>query len=431
MKVIGQISSRETIDFIGYQIQQIQQGGFAVLIGLFLYLPLCILAIPIVLSIRLIAPFFLVRFGDLFSSRIGHFAANTELYLCEIDAGINVPTQKYIDIFYMPHKPICNYQLAKMWKRKLLILPSWTLSPIDRVNRIIPGGKIHQVGYNTQHDRDVHNLLDQFPVHINFSNEEEKKGAAGLAAMGLPKGAKFICLTVRDSAYLAAHQPDRDHSYHDYRDSDIQNYVLAAESLARLGYYVIRMGVNVHEAMKCDTKGVIDYAANGMRSDFMDIYLGAKCEFCISVGTGFDAIPLIFRRPIVYVNMVPILYLFTFRSQFLGIVKHHFDIKTKKELTLSEILARGAGHCVRASDFEAKGIYLVENSPNEICDTVIEMVQRVEGTWKSSENDNALQKRFWGLFSIKAFDQHRAPLHGKIYSNFGTAYLRSNEWWLL
>ena len=44
----------------------------------------------------------------------------------------------------------------------------------------------------------------------------------------------------------------------------------------------------------------------GQRSDFMDIYFGAKCHFFIGVGTGIDAIPDIFRRPILYVNVVPL-----------------------------------------------------------------------------------------------------------------------------
>src|ERR1035437_8809875 len=93
--------------FIKRQAKQIQQGGTTVFVRkiklLFrklFKLPLYILAIPSVLIIRLIKPWLLVRVGTLISSRIGHFAANTELYLCEQDAGINIPNQRRIDIFY-------------------------------------------------------------------------------------------------------------------------------------------------------------------------------------------------------------------------------------------------------------------------------------------------------------------------------------------
>ena len=120
--------------------------------------------------------------------------------------------------------------------------------------------------------------------------------------------ARFVCFIVRDSSYLDSLPLYRhlDLSYHSYRDCNIQNYVLAAEELAERGYYVIRMGAKVKEAFNVKHPNIIDYAFNGMRSDFMDIYLGAKCTFCVTVGTGFDSIPFIFRRPIVDTNFVPL-----------------------------------------------------------------------------------------------------------------------------
>ena len=81
-----------------------------------LKLLLYILALPAVLVIRMIRPLLLERWGGLISTRIGHFAANTEMYLCERDAGINVPKQRHVDIFYM-ESSICNQQLAIIWKR--------------------------------------------------------------------------------------------------------------------------------------------------------------------------------------------------------------------------------------------------------------------------------------------------------------------------
>lgn len=427
-----------TAPFIKRQIYQIQQGGSAVLVrkikillGKFFNLPLYILAIPAVLAIRLIKPWLLVRLNGLISSRIGHFGANTELYLCERDAGINVPTQRHIDIFYMAYKPICNQQLAIMWRRVLRIWPNWILAPIDRINRLIPGGASHEIGNNTQHDRDVHNLLNRFPPHLQFTFEEEVRGEAGLRKIGIPTEAQFICLAVRDSAYLAAHLSGGDYSYHNYRDSDVQNYVLAAEELADRGYFVIRMGAKVCTAINSTHPKVIDYATNGMRSDFMDIYLGAKCAYCISVGTGFDAVPLIFRRPIAYVNMVPIGYLFTFREQFLGIFKHHFEAQSNRKLSLAEIFSHDVGFCMTTSDYETKGVDLIENTPEEIRDVAIEMAERLNGTWQAHADDKTLQQRFWEIFPINAIDACEGrPLHGEIRARFGAAFLRNNPDWL-
>ena len=391
-------------------------------------LPLLILGIPVVLVIRLIRPWFLVRWGRLYSERIGHFTINTELYLCELDAGVNRPRQRHVDFFSIG-LPICNQQLAKMWKRVLRVRLDRILTPVKQANRLIPGGAIHIISINSLGDRDVHNLIDHFPPHLRFTDKEEARGEAGLRMMGISADSRFVCLIVRDSAYLDAYSP-RDWSYHNYRDSDIQNYVLAAEELAERGYFVIRMGAKVREKIKSSHPRVIDYASNGMRSDFMDVYLGAKCEFCISGVAGFDGVPFIFRRPITWVNFVPFGFLPTSGAQFMGITKHHFSLQMGRELTLREIFSNGAGLDMRSSDYESKEIQLIENTPEEIRDVVIEMSERLKGTWQPQKDDEALQQRFWEIFPTKLEMANGKPLHGEIRSHFGAAFLQNNEDWL-
>lgn len=383
--------------------------------------PLFVLAIPFVLVMRLMRPFLLVRIGALRSDRIGHFAANTELYLCERDAGINVPNQRYIDIFYML-KPISNEQLAKMWRRILIVWPAWILLPIARLNRLLPNAKVHEI--STTHGRDVYNLYDRFPAHLRFTIEEEAIGQAELLEIGVPKGAPYVCLNVRDSAYLYWAKDLA------YRDSKIKDYVLVAEELANRGHFIIRMGAKVHEAIKITHPRVIDYATNGMRSDFMDIYLGAKCHFAISTGTGWDSIPEIYRRPIVYVNFVPLGYLPGFRHQTISIVKHHFSLSKNRKLSFSEIFAEGVGFCLQTSDYDSKRVQLFDNTAEEIRDVAIEMDDRLNGTWLSHKDDEVLQKRFWEIFPVDAVNSEGTSLHGEILARFGASFLRNNRSWL-
>lgn len=77
------------------QINQIKKGGKVVLYKktIRLVCSLCeilfsLLLLPLIIILRLISPFILIRFSELISSRIGHYAANTELYMCERDIGI-------------------------------------------------------------------------------------------------------------------------------------------------------------------------------------------------------------------------------------------------------------------------------------------------------------------------------------------------------
>lgn len=395
-----------------------------------LELPLYLFAIPLVLLIRFISPWFLVRFGELESPRIGGLAAIPELYLCEQDAGINVPSLPYIDVFYMP-EPICNQQLSLMIKRTLRIWPAWLCKPVHRLSKFFFTTSIHEVGTNTMFDQDVYGLLDVYPPHIKFTDEEIIRGEAGLRAMGIPSGASIVCITARDSAYLSSHLPQRNYSYHSYRDSNIQNYALAADELAKRGYYVLRMGAIVCSEMPTTDIKVIDYACNGMRSDFMDIYLGFKCALCISSGTGWDAIPLIFRKPIAYVNLMPLGYHLTYRKTPLAITKHHYLSSEDRNLCLSEIFDRGLGFADATSTYEKKGVELIENSAQEIRDLAVEMVERLEGVWQESDRDLYLQSRFWEIFPTGIVNSYAGQFQGGIrQSRFGAAFLRNNSDWL-
>lgn len=387
-----------------------------------------------VLIIRLLKPVILIRMNQLISPRIGHLAANTELYLCERDYGINVPPGRYFDIFYHGGVRIANQQLAKMWARILPVAPKWLMEPAYFINKSIPGGSVHEVGYNSQFDRDILNLYNKTPRHLSFSDSEEKKGQEGLRAMGIPDGADFVCLVVRDSAYLNANLPVESRwIYHDYRDSAISDYSLAAEALAGQGCYVVRMGELVNESLRTSKPKVIDYATNGMRSDFMDIYLGANCLFCISTGTGYDAIPTIFRRPIVFVNYLPIGYALTFLPESLFITRRHFLETQDRELSLGEIFEIGAARCLSSECYKNRKVVLRDNTPDEIRDVSLEMLNRLRGKWVDTPNDAALQKRFWEIFDVDICDEYpgmHRRLHGAIQSRYGAQMLRDNANWL-
>jgi len=419
--------------------QQIKSGGYSVLlkktlslIFLILQTPIYFSAFPIALFIYLIKSFFLIRLGELPSGRIGHFSMNVELYCCEKEENINTPSQKHIDIFFL-QKVVCNKQLAKMWRRKLIVLPRWLVYPIYKVNlflnKLIPVKESTKIGPENS-DRDIYNLLEKSNSHISFTKNEEKKGKNNLKDFGIDVNCKFVCLLVRDSAYLDRHknQTKNDFNYHNYRDADINKYLLAAEELTKRGYYVFRMGSKVLKPMQSSNPKIIDYANTKLRSDFMDIYLGAKCTFCISVGgAGFMGVPFVFRKPNAYI-MVPFGHLCTANKYDLMITKNHIFNKTKKRLSFSEIFSRGVAIAYRQEEFDKKDITLEENSPEEIRDLSIEMDDRINGNWIEKDEDLELQDRFWKIFSENIKKQNlEVPLHGKIKARFCSNYLRKNN----
>ena len=422
-------------------LYQIKKGGIKVIIKkirtiifLTLKIPFFIISIPSVIIIRLISPWILIRFGEIESSRIGHFAKVLELYLNDLDEGINISQKKHIDFFFLRNNQIANKQLAKMWRRTLRIWPTFLLQPIYKANQFmnifLPNNSKHRINFTL---RDYNNLLEKFKPHLKFTEQEEVDGQKFLQNLGFQKNDKFVCLLVRDSGYLNRHHkysnedPSR-WAYHSYRDGNIDRYVLAAEELAARGYYVFRMGINVLKKFNLSNPKIIDYANLKIRSDFMDIYLGAKCTFCISTQAGFDEIPIIFRKPVAYVGVVPLALLESHNKDSLIIPRKHISKKTKEKLSISEIFYSNVSTSLKSKEYDFNNVELEENEPEEIRDLVIEMDERLKGSWKENSEDLLLQKNFWEIFekNIKNLNYHE-PLHGKIKAKFCSKYLKQNK----
>jgi putative glycosyltransferase (TIGR04372 family) len=395
-----------------------------------IFLPFSILLLFLIRAIR---PFFIIRISFLISWRIGHYAGNMDMYLCERKNNINLDRIKIIDLWFDKTKP-CNSQFKIMLKRVINIYPRWLLHPIYILNNWIPGGAKNIIPENVSSDRDILNLTytseKASPINANnieFTKKEEQKGMERLIRFGLNHNSKFVCLVVRDSAYLE-HQKNEnstgvDWSYQDYRDTSIQNYILAAEELVKNGYYVFRMGSVVNEPMNINNEMIIDYATNGMRSEFMDIYLSAKCEFCISSGTGIDAVSSLFRRPKLIVNLESIEYFHSFFLNDITLFRKMRNINNKELLSIKSIIDKGVGGFSRKDSFSNNGVELIENTPIEIKDAVVEMILRTSGEWNDNWYDIEVKPVIESIFS-------KSKLHGKILSKFSTSFLRENKYLL-
>lgn len=381
------------------------------LLKFILFLPF----LPFCIFIIFIRPIILIRIGSLYSDRIGHFAGNTELYLCELKAGINKPDSKFIDLFFLSGK-ISNNQLLKMWKRELNIISSILLYPIYFWFNIFFFTRIHIIKQPTSLDRDVYNLFDKYPPFLKFTKKEEDIGRKTLLSYGLKENDKFICLNVRDSAYLS----DPGYDYHSYRDCDINNYIYTATKLSELGYTVFRMGAKVKNKLITSNPKIIDYASNGMRSEFMDIYLGAKCYFSISTSSGWDSIPYIFRRPIVYAPVQPINNLFTFSNKFIGIFKHHLLLTEKRLLSIREIFKSNVFNSLETNDFKKYNIKLLEPSENEIWEVTHEMLNNIKSDFK---NINYSKKQDKIVVFYENYGNLKKKFHGIIKGQVGSKFI--------
>ncbi len=434
------------------QFEHISSGGYPVLliklkklVFLLPRIPLYFLAFLFVLMMRLISPIVIVRLEQLDIGRIGAIIYG-DWYLSQKIDGLY--RGRYLDFFYFI-KSInhVNGQWMKMWKRALPTLAGAELwENVQRLNRLFPGYQNYEIpdthvypamkkwrpqitdkffGKIYKDDKRLNAVIKNKKPNITFSFKEQKKGQRVLEELGIPKDKGYICFWARDAAYLDSALPTMDWSYHNYRDSTIHNYIPAIDEMTNLGYYGIRMGALVKEQINVSNPSIIDYASNGMRTDFNDIYISSHCRFFLCSDGGISSIPESFRIPVIYTNWTLISNLLSGANVISGLVifKKFYLKKEKRFMSFSEILNLEFGGEPTNNIFEKLQLELIENTPEEICAVTTEMHERVNDTWVSTEEDEELQKCFWALLGP---DRLKSPdLH------IGAEYLRENRAFLV
>lgn len=410
------------------------------LFKILLQLPIYILSIPFLLLIYSLSFFFLIRISKLKSSRIGPLAIATELYICEKKN--DCKSKKKLDLFYFPFRSICNNQLAKMWRRKLIIVPEYFLHPVYQLNKILSNyfdfAKKHDVLQSCVSmliERDIYNLLKKTAPSLQFTKKENELGKKFLNEMGLKKDDKFVCLIIRDEEYLKNFD-NNDYSYHSFRNISVDKFSTAAEYIAKRGYFVFRMGKKVEKPFKSKNPKIIDYANLECKSDFLDIFLGANCFFCLSSTCGFDNVPVIFRKPVAYIE-APVATFLSHDQNSIVITRPHYLYKESKNLTFREIAGSEIARTFGTKNFHNLGIEIKDPSKKDILGLTKEMIDRLEGKWTETPEDKLLQEKFWRIYKSSSYTNEmthnpllKKKLHGDIKIKFGTYFLRKNISWL-
>ena len=308
--------------------------------------PVLIFTLPVALlfffPIVILSPIILIRFGLLHSDRLGHFSANTELFLCEqVKKEKDKDKKLTIDFFYFPTNP-CNLQLAKMIKRKLFILPKIICRPFCLISRKIKFLKSHVTGKATAGDYDVNNLYRKIPTQISLTKEEIKLGENLLENMGA-KNKKIVLIIIRDPKYFKVHYNlnFKSKSHHDHRNDRIQNFSSAILELLNKNYFVIRMGNIAETKLNIKHKNFVDYPFSKIKSDFLDVFLAYKACFCISNLTGYDGLITMFRKPLLSIGSMPIGCMYSSSENYLNTIYPHYSKKLNRYLKIKEIFDLG------------------------------------------------------------------------------------------
>ena len=346
-------------------------------------------AVPIVFIIRLIHPWRTIRLGTIRCDRIGHFAADSGHQL----GMLHLKEKQFVDLYWLPVNT-CNKFFSELVCRHLSV--HWWVRPLDYWNRWIPGGADHWRPSSITKSRDLDGYLERAGVKFSFLPRESEDGKKWLRDRGWREGEQFVCLLVRDSAYLdhAMTQENGYWKYHEFRDTDITDYESAILWLAEKGIWVLRMGKIMAKPLKIKHTKIIDYAFDLDRSDFLDVWLFANCDFCISTGSGPDAISDIFRRPLLLLNYIPLRDMFSW-SYALHFPKKLFWQNNGYQLSLSDYIEHSY---LSADEYHRAGIKIKDLSSENIQDAVQEMWSRLQGTWHDTDYSEKCNELFWRVF---------------------------------
>jgi putative glycosyltransferase (TIGR04372 family) len=340
-------------------------------------------ALAVVILTRVVRPIVRVRFASLNAARLGHLALDAEMMLCETQHRAKAAGFRSFDVWclWTGVLPIANHYLLGLWRSAIAVLPEAFGQTILQVNGLLPGTDSHLIPYRkgiaglTNHlQGDPYDCFYRFPPHVEMPSRDVERCREELAELGVPRGAKFVCLAVRDPAYLSGfrHLGLEDH---DYRNAAIEDYLRAAEWLGSRGIYVLRTGKEVSGTISGSSEMIIDYANSGRRTEMLDVFLSRECEFCLSTGNGFDSLALLFRRPVLYTNLAQLDQIaLNFDTRF--VPRNFISTTDGRMLPASEVYGRGL-HLIRSSrELIDCRVAQIPNTDQEIADAVEEFVDQ-------------------------------------------------------
>ena len=347
--------------------------------------PLFAFSFFVLLVLKLIQPITKFQLCVVGFHRYGHLALEPEIFLAEqeILKATGASRRRVITIWSLgPIVKQSNRFLASKWKEELLVLPSWFVGSLQRVGLFIPFLKLKEPKLSITGSL---NGLDKTDSHVSLSAEEMEEGRKRLIEIGINPDEPYVCLIVRDGGHYKS-KGDIESAGYELLNFDINDFSGVAEVLIESGFQVVRMGSGSERPFTSKPDGVVDYALSKYQSEFLDVYLAATCEFAVSTQTGPDAVCMLFRRPVLYVDVTRYCQFF-FGSELATWSPVRLQ-KNGSILNLSEVVNSEIAWFKDPNLFSKNGISQQKTSSSELKELVRSYIRA-----RGSEDEKALSVR--------------------------------------
>lgn len=313
---------------------------------------------PIYLLLLFIRPFCKVKFGNIYSSRIGHLC---ELHQIIVLKKFNKEREIYLISFT---KPIVNKYLHKIIsKEKNYIEINSTLGKYFSIFlKLINDNKIDLDLSGKKYFYNLNKYIEYKtyikPIYFNKSDFGQHLDQA-------IKSNKLVCIHNRDNSLVKTQNLDI--NYHNFRNSDPDKYQQLIQNFINKGYFVIRMGRDSDKKIILKDKNFIDYTSSKYNCEFNDILLLSNCKYYIGSDSGISIIPRIFGKKSYFCNY-PInqTHQLTFFHEGFFLPKSILSINDNKPLSLNNLFKEGLYKFYKNEEFNKLNFKLIENTEEEL-----------------------------------------------------------------
>ena len=333
---------------------------------------------------------------------------NIDIYIKAAALGLRPP--KKLILLVDPKARINNPCYLRYWSQHITIISDPSL-----IQRLAPLEKVLTAPINFYMSFYEKTISSPFALGIvrekwyrenrkptlTISNEDYRRGWDCLKSLGVSQDTWFVCLHVREAGWN-----DPNSYASQFRNADIKTYFSAIKAVVDAGGWVIRMGDPGMTPLP-PMPHVIDYAHSQAKSDWMDVFLCSQCRFIIGSSSGVFPVASAFGVPAVVTNFLQASAVYQMSSQDILLPRICRDKTKNRNLTFYELISPPLGMAFSQIHYDELGIEAVENTPEQIKDAVMEMLERFHGTVQYSEEDEILQERF----------QKVTASCGKLYGN--------------
>jgi len=230
-----------------------------------------------------------------------------------------------------------------------------------------------------------------------------------LQKYGFDEGDWFVGLHIRDGSPIPS-----------LRNQKIENYLPAIKEVTDRGGWVIRIGGTDMPPMPKLPK-LIDLVTEPNASKELHLFALSQAKFFIGTCSGPQYFPPLFGVPTLFTNQIGIgRSILTFSKHSIHLPKVYIRNDNSKP-SFNEMLSSSFGFGeLTIQEYAKRGLHVIENSPEEIKEAVIEMFLRISGSTLPRDEE----------FDLRINDI-RSQFEWTSKGRISNSYLQANENWFI